>query len=274
MKVAIIGGSGKMGRWFANFLLKEGMEVILSARNEKKLINLKESLKVQIAFKNAEAIKNADIILISVPIDSFEGVVKEISPFVTSNQIILDITSIKELPVEIMHEYIKKGTILGTHPVFGPDVENASNQNFILTPITPKEETLAAKFEKWLSKRGFNVIKMSPQKHDELMSVILGFSHFVGIAICDTLLSLENFEEIKGANGTSFKILLTFARKVISEDPEFYAALQMNLPNVVGVEQLFCEKAKVWAEVVRNKDREKFVFGMRDLGEKSESKSE
>jgi len=28
MKVAIIGGSGKMGQWFARHLLEEGMQVV------------------------------------------------------------------------------------------------------------------------------------------------------------------------------------------------------------------------------------------------------
>ena len=44
MKVAIIGGSGKMGRWFANFLLKEGTEVILSARNKSKRMDHSEDI--------------------------------------------------------------------------------------------------------------------------------------------------------------------------------------------------------------------------------------
>jgi len=34
VKVAIIGGSGGMGRWFASFLLKDGKEVVITGRNE------------------------------------------------------------------------------------------------------------------------------------------------------------------------------------------------------------------------------------------------
>ena len=41
MRVAIIGGSGKMGRWFADFLLKDGKEVVLTGRNQKKLLEAK-----------------------------------------------------------------------------------------------------------------------------------------------------------------------------------------------------------------------------------------
>ncbi len=46
MKIAIIGGSGKMGQWFASFLLKDGNEVIITGRNEKKLLEAKRQLGV------------------------------------------------------------------------------------------------------------------------------------------------------------------------------------------------------------------------------------
>ena len=80
MKIAIIGGSGKMGRWFASFLLKEGKEVIITGRNEKKLEEAKRQLGVEIA-PNVEAVKTADVVLLSVPIDNLEEVVEQLCPF-------------------------------------------------------------------------------------------------------------------------------------------------------------------------------------------------
>ena len=44
MKIAIIGGSGKMGRWFADFLLKDGKEVVITGRNEEKLQEARHQL--------------------------------------------------------------------------------------------------------------------------------------------------------------------------------------------------------------------------------------
>ena len=104
MKVAIIGGSGKMGRWFANFLLKDGMQVIITGRSEKKLLEAKQQLGVETA-TSIEAVKSADVVLISVPIDNFEEVVKQLQPYLHSKQVIIDITSIKVFPVETMHKH-------------------------------------------------------------------------------------------------------------------------------------------------------------------------
>lgn len=56
MKLAIIGGSGKMGRWFAGFLLKDGKDVVITGRNERKLLEAKRQLGVEVA-TNAGAVK-------------------------------------------------------------------------------------------------------------------------------------------------------------------------------------------------------------------------
>jgi prephenate dehydrogenase len=260
MKVAIIG-AGKMGRWFTRFFLEQGDSVIVSSRSEGKLLKLREEFGVEIA-SNVGAVKKADRILICVPIENFEEVVKEIHSHIRQDQVVMDICSIKETPVKIMHEYIKAGVTLGTHPVFGPGVKSIRNQNFILTPADKKEEVFAENFKSWLEERGANVFVMSPRRHDELMSVVLGLPHFLGLVVCDTLLDYGNFLETKRVAGASYKMLLTLAEAVASEKTEFYASLQMMLPEIEKIESLFLEKSREWLNIVRRKDRLAFANKM------------
>ena len=267
MRVAIIGGSGRMGRWFANFLLKDGKEVVITGRNESKLLDAKQELGVEVA-TNAEAVKRADVILISVPIDNFEPVVQELQPYIHPKQVVVDITSIKVFPVEIMHKHIKTGLTLGTHPMFGPGARSMAKQNFILTPTNEKERALAQRIREYLLVRGARVTLMTPQEHDEMMAVILGLSHFIAIVSADTLLSLGGLKQRDTISGTTYKLLLTLVESVISEDPEFYASLQMSLPNMTKIEELFQESSKTWAELVKNKDRRQFVHRMNILRDK------
>ncbi|MFC2005959.1 prephenate dehydrogenase/arogenate dehydrogenase family protein [Chloroflexota bacterium] len=163
MRVAIIGGSGKMGRWFANFLLKDGKEVIILGRNEKKLLEVKEQLGIEVS-TSTEAVKNADVVLISVPIDNFEEVVKQLPPYLNPKQIIIDITSIKVFPVETMHKHIKTASVLGVHPVFGPGAKDIINRNFVLTPINEEETVLAQKIQQYLKTRGARTTLMTPPR--------------------------------------------------------------------------------------------------------------
>jgi prephenate dehydrogenase len=260
MKVAIIG-AGKMGRWFTNFFLEEGDSVIVSSRSEEKLLKLKEEFGVEIA-TNVDAVKRADRILMCVPIENFEEVVKEIHSHVRPNQVVMDICSVKEMPVKIMHKYIKAGVTLGTHPVFGPGVKGIKDQNFILTPTTKKEEVFAEDFKGWLEERGANVFIMSPRRHDELMSVVLGLPHFLGLVVCDTLLDYGDFLETKRVAGASYRMLLTLAEAIASEETGFYASLQMMLPEVEKIEGLFLEKSREWLDVVRKRDKLAFADKM------------
>ena len=267
MKVAIIGGSGRMGRWFANFLSKEGKEIVITGRNERKLLEAKQELGVEVA-TNTEAVQSVDVILISVPIDNFEPVVQEIRPYIRPEQVVIEITSTKVVPSEIMHRHIKAGLTLGVHPMFGPGASSLARQNFVLTPTNEAETTLAQKVKDYLEAREARVTLMAPQEHDEMMAVILGLSHFIGIVSADTLLSLGSLKQMETIGGTTYKLLLNLVGSVLSEDPDFYASLQMNLPNMAKIEALFYANSKTWAELVKNKDQRQFARKLNILKDK------
>ena len=260
MKIAIIG-AGKMGRWFTRLFLEEGDSVIVSSRSKEKLLKMRDEFGVEIT-DNVKAVKKADRVFICVPLESFEAVVKEIHSHIRQDQIVMDICSIKERTVEIMHQYIKTGITLGTHPVFGPGVRSVENQSFVLTPVNDEEKRFAWEFKRWLEERRSKVFIMSPRKHDELMSVVLGLPHFLGLVVCDVLLNYPNFLETKKVAGASYKILLTLAEAVASEETEFYTSLQMNLPEIDKIEGLFLKKSEEWLNTVRRKDRAAFASKM------------
>lgn len=265
MRVAVIGGSGKMGRWFARFLLQEGNEVTITGRNEGKLREAQQQLGVEASTDNVAAIKNAQAVLISVPIENFDTVVKQIGPYTHPEQAIIDITSIKASPVEMMHKHIKSGLVLGSHPVFGPGAKDITSRSFILTPTNDEEEALAQKVKQYLETRGARVTLMSPEEHDEIMAVILGLAHFIAIVSADTLLSFNRLQQMGAIGGITFKLLLTLTESVISEEPEFYASLQMNLPKLVEIEKAFQERVKPWVDLVENKDKQEFARRMKTL---------
>jgi prephenate dehydrogenase len=264
MKISIIGGAGRMGRWLAGFMQKEGHEIIVCDKDNAGLTAVQESLGVAAA-DSAKAMEEADIILLSVNIDNFEDAVREISPYVRPEHVILDVTSIKEQPVDLMHKYLDKATILGTHPLFGPGAKDPASQNFVLTPTNEKESILAQRVMRYLQKRNARVSLMTPRKHDEMMAVVLGLAHYISIVAADTLAEIGKQSQLKSIGGSTFRVLTTLVESVVSEDPELYATLQMKLPYVTEVEELFQMQAAKWAEIVKNKDKQNFVRQMTAL---------
>ncbi len=263
MRIAILG-AGKMGVWFANFFLREGHSVVVADRKKEKLLILKKRIAIETATFE-EAIKNADRILICVSINAFEKVVKRISPAVRNEQVVMDICSIKDFPVKTMHKHLKKGLILGMHPVFGPGSTTIENKTFVLTPTNSKEEAFAENFKKWLETKKARVFTMSPRKHDALMSVVLGLPHFLGLVACDTLLEQDYYHETKDVAGTTYRMLLTFAEATALENSELFSSLQFSLPDMDKIENLFIEKAREWSSLIKRKDSEAVAAKMDDL---------
>ncbi len=263
MKIAIIG-AGKMGAWFTRFFQDDGYPVIVSDKDEERLAKVKSEFGVETA-DTISAVKGVDRILICVPIDAFEDVVKEIHSHIEPDQILMDICSIKEFPVKVMHKYIKTGTVLGMHPIFGPGSKSISNKNLILTPIGAKEKRLAEDFKTWLEEKKANVFIMSPRKHDELMSTVLGFPHFLALVICDSLVDQPNYLETRNVAGASYKMLSTLAEAVALEKAEFYSSLQVNLPRLRKIEALFLDKTKEWLKIVKQGDQQALINKMESL---------
>jgi len=263
VKTAILG-AGKMGIWFAKFCKENGEQVILADRKKEKRAKLGKELGVETA-DFVDAVKEADNIIICVSIDAFEEVVKKIAPSVREGQTVVDICSIKEQPVAIMHQHIKKGLVLGTHPVFGPGSPSVKHKAYILTPTNAREQAFAEKYKGWLEKVGARVFVMSPKKHDELMSIVLGLPHFVGLVACDTLLEQPDFLETKKVAGTTYQMLFTLAEATALENPELFASLQFTLPEMEKMESLLIEKAREWLRLIKQKDPEAIAARMNRL---------
>ena len=258
MRTAILG-AGKMGIWFAKFCKETGDTIVLAGRNAEKMAKLREELQIETTTNFQEAVQTADNILICTSISSFEDIVKKIAPHTHKGQTVMDICSIKEYPVNIMQQYIKDATVLGTHPVFGPGSNGVTHKAYVLTPTSPQEEIVAKQYKQWLEKEGANVFIMTPKKHDDLMAIILGLPHFIGLIACETLLEQKDFAESKKLAGTTYRMLFTLAEATAQETPDLYANVQTKLSNLGNMEELFIQNAQTMLDLMKNKDTEGII---------------
>jgi len=265
-RIAIIG-AGRMGRWMARFFSNENIPVTVSDVNRDALRRVSEELDVSVD-DNANAVKHADSVLLAVPIESFKEVVREICRYLKPNQAVMDICSVKDPVVDIMHKYIKTGVTLGTHPLFGPGAEKIEGRGWVLTPTNSRERKLAREVGGWLEKRGAKVYSTSPKEHDRLMSLTLAFPHFLGLVACDTLTRSGSFSKARRFAGPTYKLLLTLAEAVASENPDHYASIQMNLPKAEAFQKFFLATSKEWLNIVKKKDKSKFIEEMKRLKER------
>jgi len=264
LKIAIIGGAGKMGQWFARVFLNDGMNVAISDILYNKNPDYNTSLAGEFVTVST-AIDQADVVLMSVPMDNFEESIEEVSGYIRPGQIVIDISSVKARPVELMHKYITKGLALGVHPMFGPGAINLENRNVVLTPTNIEEKNLANRVETYLKGKGARVFQIPPEEHDELMSIVLGLPSFIAIVSADALLSLNKLKITRDISGSTYKLLLMLTESIVTKDANLYASLQMALPNIAEIEDVFLQKVVDWITLVKDKDRPKFLEKLHNL---------
>ncbi len=124
----------------------------------------------------------AQIVFYSVPIESFEGLLRKHKKYM-GNHLLIDVLSVKVHPQAVFAKHIK-GTAarsLLTHPMFGPD---SSREGFQKLPIVLDKNTATqVEYEYWKSffvKKGLSVVELSAQEHDRLAAHSQGLTHFIG----------------------------------------------------------------------------------------------
>jgi prephenate dehydrogenase len=243
IKVGIIGGRGKTGRWFKNFLMKEGnFKVIVSGRHTK--------------ITNIELVEQCDAVVFSVPIGVTVDVIEEVLPYTRQDQILMDLTSIK---TDTMRSMMKSQCeVLGIHPMFSPDVGSVKGQTVILFKSRPRKYTKI--FEGLFRKAGARIKTAMPEEHDRIMAIIQGLTHFNAIVLAHTLRKLEiDIKESLSYTSPVYKIWMDMVGRLMAQNPRLYAEIEILNPHVLKPVKGLVESAKELLSHVEKKDVEGFI---------------
>src|SRR5688572_20128739 len=150
--VAMIGGHGRMGTLVARMFGDLGHQVIVA--------------DVDTALSAGDAASVADVVVISVPIDVTEDVIRAVGPRVRDDALLMDVTSIKEAPVTAMLASTR-ASVVGTHPMFGPGVHTLQNQRIVL--CRGRGDGWADWLAAQMTARGLSVTETTPVHHARMM---------------------------------------------------------------------------------------------------------
>jgi len=266
MIISIIGGTDGLGKWFASFLKNRGYDVIVSGRDMIKGKDVEAELGVIYTNNNIDAAKKGDIVIISVPINVTESVIKDVAPHVREGSLLMDITSIKEKPSKLMKEFSKSGVfVLPTHPMFGPETPSLNRQVVILTPTEKEKNPFFEKIHEFLENEGAKVIVVSPKEHDKIMGVVQGLTHFVYISLGSTLKDLGiDIKESRNFASPIYELMINIIARIIGQNPYLYADIQMHNPQIKTIHDTFIKNCENISEIVQNKDRDSFVENMKN----------
>jgi prephenate dehydrogenase/chorismate mutase len=240
--VAVIGGHGGMGSVIARVFGDLGHRVLIS------------DLDTELTPREAAA--DADVVVVSVPIDVTEQIIRDVGPAVREDALLMDVTSIKAAPVAAMLASTR-GSVLGTHPMFGPGVHTLQGQRVVF--CRGRGDAWADWVTTMFAARGLVVTETTPEQHDRVMAVVQVLTHFqtqvLGLALVRIGVPLA---ETLRFTSPAYLLELYVAARHFAQSPDLYGAIETRNPQSHAVTSAFSAAAKELAEIVVAGDRPRF----------------
>lgn len=219
-RALVIGGSGKMGAWFSQFLLSQGFTVQVAdpagAAAGKPAVADWRALPDLNVF---------DFIVVATPLGASGVILNELALRRPAG-VVFDLGSLKSPLRGGLHALKAAGVkVTSLHPMFGPSTELLSGRHVIFIDLGSAEALAAARalFSPTMAEQ----VVMSLEEHDRLVAYVLGLSHALNIVFFTALAeSGETAPRLSRMSSTTFDAQLDVATDVAEESPELYYEIQ------------------------------------------------
>ena len=197
--VSIIG-CGLIGSSVFRALKKNGLaKTVITFDNNKSVSEIikKENLSDRIVSSPEEAVSNADLVLISTPLSSFESAVDSIKKNLKLGSILTDTSSVKKGANAIIKKMnLKNISWVPSHPVAGTEKSGPGagspdlfkDRWTILTPDSEVKNSDIKKISLFWESMGSKVKIMSAEDHDRILSLTSHLPHVIAYNIVKTAL--------------------------------------------------------------------------------------
>jgi cyclohexadieny/prephenate dehydrogenase len=259
--VGLIGGS--IARAARALSLVE--TIVATSRSEPTRQRIAElGLADEVADSAADAVADADLVIVSVPIGACGPVAREIGPHLKLGAIVSDVGSVKGDVIAAMGPHIPPGVhFIPGHPVAGtehsgPDAGFAElfvNRWCILTPPPNVDRRAIERLSHFWEAFGANVEIMSAEHHDLVLAVTSHVPHLIAYTIVGTAfdLRLVTESEILKYSASGFR---DFTR-IAASDPTMWRDIFLhNKDAVLEVLGRFNEDLATLTRAVRRGDGE------------------
>lgn len=205
-RLAILG-AGLIGGSIARAARRQGIvrSIVVTSRSEASRARIKElGFADEVVATNAEAVKDADLVILCVPVGICGGVAEEIAPYLKAGAVVSDVGSVKGSVLKDMAAHLPDTVhLIPAHPVAGtensgPDAGFAElfiNRWCILTPPPGADAAQVERLAAFWRAIGANVETMTAEHHDLVLAVTSHLPHLIAYTIVGTAEELADVTE-------------------------------------------------------------------------------
>ncbi len=202
-RIAFIG-IGLIGSSLARVIKRDGLarHIVASARTERTMeTTLRLGIADSVAGDPAEAVRDADLVIICTPISTYGEIAERMAPGLAPGAIVSDVGSVKAAVIEAVTPHLPDGVhFVPGHPIAGTEnsgpeagFDSLFENHWVL--ITPPHGTDAAAVERVseLWRRAGSMIEvMDPVHHDHVLAITSHIPHLIAFTIVGTATDLED----------------------------------------------------------------------------------
>lgn len=249
-RALVIGGAGKMGRWFVDFFVSQGFATTVADRSVEDGPN---------RFHNwTDAGVDYDVIVVAAPLAVSGRILAQLA-VLKPGGLVFDIGSLKSPLIDGLQELHDAGCrVTSLHPMFGPDTRLLSGRHLIFCDVGNAQATADAR--ELFAPTMVEQIDMGLDDHDRLIAYVLGLSHALNIAFFTALAeSGEAAPKLAKMSSTTFDSQLLVSEAVAQDNPYLYFEIQNLNKFGLGPLDALCDAARRIRETVADGDEQAFV---------------
>jgi chorismate mutase/prephenate dehydrogenase len=217
-RALVIGGRGKMGHWFVDFLASQGFDVEVADP-----AGAVEGYAHRARWEDSPL--DHDVIVVATPLGTTAEVLARLATR-RPRGLVFDLASVKTPLRAGLRALVDAGVRTASiHPMFGPDTDLLSGRHVIYIDLGDPAALAEAQelFAPTMAER----VVTGLDEHDRLIAYVLGLSHALNIAFFTALAeSGEAAPRLARMSSTTFDAQLEVASRVAEDSPALYFEIQ------------------------------------------------
>jgi prephenate dehydrogenase len=200
---AVIIGVGLIGGSLGMILRRKGLASSVVGVG-RRIENLKTAVTVgaidRYVVDSREAVKEADLVILATPVDTYERHLKEWASCLRPGAIVTDVGSVKGELVERSEHQMPAGVhFVGAHPIAGKEKTGAAagsedlftGRRCILTPTKQTDARALEQVQSLWQAAGAAVLTMDPYLHDKILGAVSHLPHVAAFALMNALVDIR-----------------------------------------------------------------------------------
>jgi prephenate dehydrogenase len=144
------------------------------------------------------AVKQADVIILAIPVDGLVKILPGILDLI-ENQIVIDLGSTKSQLLQSVYNHPKRGRFVASHPMWGTEYSGPTaavrgafeNKAVIICNAEGSDEDAVKWTKEMFGKIGMHLLEMDAVAHDVHAAYVSHISHITSFALANTVLEKE-----------------------------------------------------------------------------------